>query len=83
MRFWKIIWEWKLWQLNLRIAILKNYLRMKALTIKFQNWDFGILFENGENVFEDIFKKKIWILENVFLKNLSLENLEKLFENRI
>ena len=57
---------------------------MKALTIKFENWDFGILFENGENVFEDIFfKKKIWILENVFFKNLSLENLEKLFENRI
>ena len=45
MRLWKIIWEWKLWQLNLKIEILENYLRIEALTIKFENWDFGKLFE--------------------------------------
>ena len=29
LEFWRIIWEWKFWKLNLEIGILKNYLRMK------------------------------------------------------
>ena len=31
----------------LEIGILKNYLKMEALKIKFENWNFGKLFENG------------------------------------
>ena len=31
----------------LKIGILKNYLRMEFLKIKFENWNFGKLFENG------------------------------------
>ena len=30
----------------LKIGILKNYLRMEFLKIKFENWNFGKLFEN-------------------------------------
>ena len=56
--------------------ILEYYLRMEALTIKFENW---IL----ENVFEDSIFKKFWNFGKCILKKSSLENLEKLFENRI
>ena len=31
----------------LKIGILKNYLKMEFLKIKFGNWNFGKLFENG------------------------------------
>ena len=34
-------------KLNLKIGILENYLKMGVLTIKFENWKFGNLFENG------------------------------------
>ena len=30
----------------LKIGILKNYLRIEFLKIKFENWNFGELFEN-------------------------------------
>ena len=33
-------------KLNLKIGILKNYLKMEVLKIKFENWNFGKLFEN-------------------------------------
>ena len=34
-------------KLNLKIGILKNYLKTEILKIKFENWNFGKLFENG------------------------------------
>ena len=43
-------------KLNLKIGILENYLKIEVLKIKFQNWNFGKLFENG------IFKN--WSFEN-------------------
>ena len=58
----------------MEIRILKNYLRMRVLKIKFENWNFEKLFENGsfENWnFEELFesgiflkKMKIGILKN-------------------
>ena len=56
LKFWKsnvkigvskIIWKLKFWKLNLRIGILKNYLKVEVLKIKFGNWNFEELFENG------------------------------------
>ena len=80
LEFWKIwnffFFENESFELNLRIEILENYLRMEALTIKFENW---IL----ENVFEDSIFKKLWNFGKCILKKSSLENLEKLFENCI
>ena len=32
---------------EMKIGILENYLKMGVLTIKFENWKFGNLFENG------------------------------------
>ena len=46
----------------LKIGILKNYLKMEVLTIKFENWDIGKLFEKGsfENRnFEELFENGI------------------------
>ena len=34
-------------KLNLKIENLKNCLKMEVLKIKFENWNFGKLFENG------------------------------------
>ena len=46
----------------LKIGILENYLRIAVLKIKFENWYFEKLFENGilkiEN-FEELFEN--WI----------------------
>ena len=36
----KSIWELEFWKLNLRIKILKNYLKMEVLKIKFGNSNF-------------------------------------------
>ena len=36
-RVLKIIWKLKSWKLNLKIGILKNYLKMRVLKIKFEN----------------------------------------------
>ena len=50
------------WKLNLKIGILKNYLKMRVLKIKFENGNFGKLFENEsfENWnFEELFQKGI------------------------
>ena len=41
LEFWKL----KSWKLNLKIGILKNYLRTRVLKIKFENWKFEKLFE--------------------------------------
>ena len=30
----------------LKIGILKNYLKMRVLKIKFENWEYGKIFEN-------------------------------------
>ena len=38
----------------LKIGILKNYLKMEFLKIKFGNWNFGKLFENWN--FEKLFE---------------------------
>ena len=59
---------------------LKNYLRMKVLKIKFENWNFGKLLEN------EIFKIKFAnqnfgkLFENGSFENWNFENL---FENEI
>ena len=37
----------KFQKLNLKIGILDNYLKMEVLEIKFENWNFWQLFENG------------------------------------
>ena len=49
----------------MRIRILKNYLKMEVLKIKFKNWNFEKLFENGS--FEN------WNFEKLF-ENGSFEN---------
>ena len=55
-------------KLNLKIEILKNYLKMEVLKIKFENWNFKnylktrvskIKFENWD--FEKLFKKKSFV----------------------
>ena len=46
MEFKKNIWKWEFWKLNLKIRILKNYLKMEVLKIKFGNLNFGKLFED-------------------------------------
>ena len=53
----------------LKIGILKNCLRMEVLKIKFENQNFGKLFENGH--FEN------WNFENLFKNGI----FKKLFEN--
>ena len=74
--FWKsgvleIIWKFKFWNFfencenDLKIGILKNYLKMEILKIKFENWNFGQLFENGS--------LKNWNFEELF-ENESFEN---------
>ena len=78
IRVLKIIWKLKSWKLNLKIGILKNYLKMTVSKIKFENWNFEKLFENEsfENWnFEELF-------ENGILK-IKFENWNfgKLFEN--
>ena len=58
----------------LKTGILKNYLRMEILKIKFENWNFGKLFENG--CFENL---NFWkLFENGSFENW---NFEELFEN--
>ena len=61
LEIWKIIWKWNFWKSNLKIGILENYLKIKVLKIgilenylkievlkiKFKNWNFEELFENG------------------------------------
>ena len=56
---------------GLKIGILKNYLRMKFLKIKFENWNFEKLFENGS--FEN------WNFEELF-ENGSFKNYIQKFE---
>ena len=56
------------------IGILKNYLKIGVLKIKFENWNFGKVFENGsfENRnFEELFENGIFknYLRIEFLKN--------------
>ena len=51
MRVWKLnskigILESYLKMEVLKIGTLKNYLRMEVLKIKFENWNFGKLFED-------------------------------------
>ena len=67
LEFWKLfedwsfqnlIWKLEFWKLNLEIEVLKigildNYLKMEVLEIKFENRNFGQLFEKG------IFLKKL------------------------
>ena len=50
---------------GLKIGILKNYLRKEFLKIKFENWNFEKLFENGS------FKN--WNFEELF-ENGSFKN---------
>ena len=45
-RVLKIIWKLKSRKLNLKIGILKNYMKMRVLKIKIENMNFGKLFEN-------------------------------------
>ena len=46
-RVLKIIYKLKSWKLNLKIGILKNYLKMGVLKIKFEDWNFeNWSFEN-------------------------------------
>ena len=47
----------------LKIGILKNYLKMEFLKIKFGNWNFGKLFENGS--FETNFWKQEWRIKEM------------------
>ena len=57
-------------KLNLKIGILKNYLKMEFLKIKFENWNFGKLFENR--------RFEIWNFGKLF-ENRSFESkIEKL-----
>ena len=49
----------------MKIGILENYLKIKVLKIKFENGNFGKLFENGS--FEN------WNFEKLF-ENGSFEN---------
>ena len=65
---------------SLKIGILENYLRIRVLKIKFENWYFEKLFENGI--------LKIGILKNclrIGVLKIKFEKwyFEKLFENRI
>ena len=46
-RVLKIIWKLKSYKLNSKIGIFKKYLKMGVLKIKFENWKFEKLFENG------------------------------------
>ena len=46
LKFGKKNWKWEFWKLNLKFGILENYLKMGILKIKFENWNFGKLFEN-------------------------------------
>ena len=48
MEFWKIIQEWNFSKMNFKIKILENYLKIEVLKIKFENWNFEKLFENGK-----------------------------------
>ena len=62
MEFWKIIWKWESWKLNLNIEILEKYLKMEVLKIKFGNGDFGNYLKIGKNEngnFEELFEN--WI----------------------
>ena len=63
----------------LKIRILKNYLRMEFFfKIKFENWNFEKLFENGikKNI-----KFENWNFGKLFEnKNFENWNFEKLFE---
>ena len=65
---------------SLKIGILENDLRIRVLKIKFENWHFEKLFENGI--------LKIGILKNclrIGVLKIKFEKwyFEKLFENRI
>ena len=60
---------------------MKNYLKMGVWKIKFENWNFGKLFENGiflKFKFENCSFEKLF--ENGCLKNW---NFEELFDNGI
>ena len=60
----------------MRIEILENYLKMKVLKIKFENRNFGKLFENGS--FEN------WNFGKLFENgNFANWNLGELFENGV
>ena len=59
----KINWKWEFWKLNLKIGILEKYLKMEVLRTKFENGNFGKLFEN-EN-FEN------WNLGELFENEIS------------
>ena len=69
LEFWRIIWEWNFKKLNLKIEILENYLKMEVLEIKFENWNFGKIFENGSLKI----KFEIWNFRKLF-ENGSFEN---------
>ena len=64
LEFWELFENWNFGKLMeiLKIGILENYLRIAVLKIKFENWYFEKLFENGilkiEN-FEELFEN--WI----------------------
>ena len=78
--FGKIIWEWKLWKLNLRIGILEikferywnfeNYLRMKSLKL---NLKVGVLENDLKMEFWKL-NLRIGILEIKFERNWNFED---------
>ena len=86
-----MIWKLKFWRSNLKIGILKNYLRMRVLKIEILKIKFESgIFENRnfEELFENIFFKKIGNLENYlitkvlkikFERNWSFENHLRIF----
>ena len=40
------MWKLEFWKLNLEIGILKNYLKIEVLKVRFEDQNFEKLFEN-------------------------------------